>query len=194
MRYSKDHKAQTRKRILRVASEQFRRHGYDGVSIDTLMEACGLTRGGFYGHFRSKQALYRAALAGEHGFVNLLRARDATDTLGLAVQAEQVVSDYLAPDHRSRVIRGCTLASLAMETARAGAPAQRGYAKALRELVAEFERGLDQPKNLDERALAAAAACIGGLLVSAACAADHELSDAVSAAARNTAADLLEQN
>jgi TetR/AcrR family transcriptional repressor of nem operon len=191
MRYPKEHKEATRRRILATAAELFRRHGYDGVSIDRLMDACGLTRGGFYGHFRSKRDLYRAVLGGEHGFLNLMRARGAEDVEGLARQAEQVVCDYLAPAHRKRVVRGCTLASLAIDTARAGAPAQRTYAGVVRELAAEFGRGLEGARPLDERALAALVACVGGLMVAAACGADRELSDAISEAARKAALGAL---
>lgn len=202
MRYPKDHKIRTRERILTVAAGLFRRHGYDGVSIDTLMEACGLTRGGFYGHFASKQALYRAVLEGRHGLTELLRDRKAADPAALAAQAECIVSDYLEPAHRSRVIRGCSLASLAMDTSRTGAAAQKAYARAVRELADELRRGMDDPgkprersrrdlSRMEENAMAAIATCVGGLLLSSACAADRDLSDAISAAARKRTSELL---
>jgi TetR/AcrR family transcriptional repressor of nem operon len=65
MAYSINHKARTKQRILKAASQLFSAKGYDGTSIDEIMRACGLTRGGFYAHFSSKGQLYRDALV--HG-------------------------------------------------------------------------------------------------------------------------------
>jgi TetR/AcrR family transcriptional regulator, transcriptional repressor for nem operon len=62
MAYSEKHKASTRLRILEAANRLFAANGYDGTSIDEIMGACGLTRGGFYAHFSSKGQLYREAL------------------------------------------------------------------------------------------------------------------------------------
>ena len=61
MRYGREHKARTRARILASAARLFASRGYGGASIDDVMRDCGLTRGGFYAHFRSKAALYREA-------------------------------------------------------------------------------------------------------------------------------------
>src|SRR3954447_25446538 len=57
MRYSSEHKKQTRRRILDAAAILFRRHGIDGVGVDAIMREAGLTHGGFYGHFASKEEL-----------------------------------------------------------------------------------------------------------------------------------------
>jgi TetR/AcrR family transcriptional repressor of nem operon len=62
MAYSNGHKARTRQRILEAANRLFTSKGYEGTSIDEIMHACGLTRGGFYAHFSSKGQLYRDAL------------------------------------------------------------------------------------------------------------------------------------
>jgi TetR/AcrR family transcriptional repressor of nem operon len=62
MAYSAKHKASTRTRILEAANRLFAANGYDGTSIDEIMRACGLTRGGFYAHFSCKGQLYRDAL------------------------------------------------------------------------------------------------------------------------------------
>ena len=187
MRYPEDHKQQTRERVVRTAARLFRRHGYRAVSIDRVMEATGLTRGGFYRHFDSKAALYREVIASEHDFIERLRAREAEDTAGLGREGRQIARDYLAPEHRSQVIRGCTLASLVMDTARGDRASQRRYASALRELAAEFGRGLPDAKPLDDRALAAAIACVGGLLLSSASVADEALAHAIARVATREA-------
>jgi protein phosphatase len=74
--------AQTRTRILDTAARLFREHGVDGVGIDAIMEAAGLTRGGFYGHFDSKEDLFEEVLRRKADFVVRLRARKReTETL-----------------------------------------------------------------------------------------------------------------
>src|SRR5215510_6633107 len=63
MRYAKEHKAETRQKILEAAGRLFREHGYDGVGVDAIMAEVGLTAGGFYSHFKSKQALFAEAMS-----------------------------------------------------------------------------------------------------------------------------------
>ena len=65
MRYGSEHKSRTRQRILASAAKLFAARGFAGVSIEDLMRDCGLTRGGFYAHFKSKAVLYREA-TGHH--------------------------------------------------------------------------------------------------------------------------------
>jgi len=191
MRYDKTHKAQTRQTITAEAARLFRMHGYEGLSIDELMASVGLTRGGFYNHFSSKAALYAAALGEEHEFITRMQARDAKDTTALGTQGAEVASNYLKAEHRDGIITGCSLAALAMETARADAQAQEEYAAAVRTLCAEFERGLPNSKQVDKRALAVIATCVGGLLVSSACRADPALADAISQAANEQVERIL---
>lgn len=163
MRYESDHKERTRERILTEARRLFRRRGYEGVSLDAVMRAAGLTRGGFYKHFRSKRDLFACAMEHEADFVARMRAREARSPSGLRREAMEVVRGYLHPDHREPVGRGCDLAALSVDVARASRPARRHHTEKLRALVAEFERGLDTADSPDPRALRAIALCVGGL-------------------------------
>ncbi|WP_417593748.1 TetR/AcrR family transcriptional regulator [Parasphingorhabdus sp.] len=63
MPYSAEHKRRTRTKIVEAARILFNRHGFENVTIDQIMDAAGLTRGGFYNHFKNKQALYGEAVA-----------------------------------------------------------------------------------------------------------------------------------
>lgn len=184
MRYSPEHKERTRRRIVREARRLFRRHGYDGVGVDAIMASADLTRGGFYGHFRSKAALFAEAMDGEHDFIERLRARDGRTLRELSEQALAVVAGYLAPENRTRVARGCSIAALSTDTARAGRRARGAYGAAVRDLAAELARGLPEPQHDDPRALASIALCVGGLLVSRAVG-DAQLADRISAACRD---------
>ena len=73
MGYSSEHKDRTRERVVTAAGRLFRRYGYNGVGIDEIMAAAGLTRGGFYAHFKSKHDLFAAALAEELELARQLR-------------------------------------------------------------------------------------------------------------------------
>jgi TetR/AcrR family transcriptional repressor of nem operon len=184
LRYRPEHKERTRRRILGQAGRLFRRHGYAGVGIDTIMAAARLTRGGFYGYFRSKADLFAQVLGGEHDLIERLRAREGTTQAELTTQAVEVVEGYLHPDHREQVGRGCYLASVSPDVARAGGAARRAYGAKLEELAAELARGLPGADARDPRALASLALCVGGLVLARAVE-DDGLSRALLAAARD---------
>jgi len=168
MRYAPEHKARTRRRILREAGRLFRRNGYRGVGIDRIMARARLTRGGFYAHFPSKAALFAAVVDEGTDFVQRLRDARAERRSGDPEGACEVVSAYLDPANRDKVARGCTLASLTQDVARTDSAAKAAYARRVEELAAELERHL--PTELDSgvrhsRALAVVALCVGGITV-----------------------------
>src|SRR5271163_4233730 len=99
MRYPKDHKVKTRRRIVETAARAFREHGLEGVGVADLMAQAGLTHGGFYAHFASKDALVEAAC--RHGIATTVetldfRARNAPPGDGLRA----IVRAYLSRAHR----------------------------------------------------------------------------------------------
>jgi TetR/AcrR family transcriptional repressor of nem operon len=183
MRYRPEHKEMTRERIIDAAGELFRRHGYDGVGIDQIMSAARLTRGGFYGYFNSKSALFAQVIRAEHGFNAMLARRSGGTTAELGQQAQEIVEGYLHPDNRAEIGAGCSMASLSVDVARAGEPAQDAFSLKLRDLAAEFARGLDDAGELDARALTAMALCVGGAVLARA-ANDEDLVNRLSEACR----------
>ena len=102
MRYSQDHKAQTHQRIIEEASARFRRDGIGATGLQPLMKALGLTHGGFYGHFRSKDDLIAQML--EH---RCQRLREAPEDLDL------ILDTYLSPALCDDPARGCHIPVLA---------------------------------------------------------------------------------
>lgn len=182
MRYPRKHREEKRREILRAAAHLFRRHGYDGTGIDEIMEACGLTRGGFYGYFDSKEQLFAETMTGEHDFISRLESREGTTAADLREQALEVIDGYLGPENRERVVRGCSIAALAVDAGRHPAAGET-YAAAVRQLAAEMGRGLSDVETTDDpRALACIALCVGGLLVSHATT-DEELASSIESAA-----------
>jgi TetR/AcrR family transcriptional regulator, transcriptional repressor for nem operon len=113
MRYAPEHNAATRERILDAASRLFREHGIAAVGLAKIMAEAGLTVGTFYTHFKSKEALLRAAL---------LRALDTRhEQIEQALtegDLETLVRTYLSPSHRDAAGKGCPVAALAPEVAR----------------------------------------------------------------------------
>jgi TetR/AcrR family transcriptional regulator, transcriptional repressor for nem operon len=114
VRFAKGHKEETRQRIIEVASAMFRREGVEAVGIAGLMAEAGLTHGGFYAHFHSKEELVREAMlsAFEHSRLR----QDAGHTKAAAL--ENFVRSYLRPAHRDAPERGCAVAALVGEIGR----------------------------------------------------------------------------
>ena len=117
MRYSVEHKAQNHENILSVAARSFREHGGDSSGIGTVMKKVGLTKGGFYRHFKSKDDLFVEAVArafDEMGRGMLEIAKSAPEGQALRPMIEY----YLSARHANSPGTGCVVAALAPELAR----------------------------------------------------------------------------
>src|SRR5690348_5597252 len=117
MRYSPEHKAQNHENILSIAARSFRERGADGSGIGTVMKKVGLTKGGFYRHFRSKDDLFVEAVSralDEMGKNMLEVAKSAPE--GQALKA--IIERYLSPQHASSPGTGCVLSAMGPELAR----------------------------------------------------------------------------
>jgi TetR/AcrR family transcriptional regulator, transcriptional repressor for nem operon len=130
MPYSKAHKAHTRAKIVAAAAHAFRQDGLSGAGIPQVMRQAGLTHGGFYAHFESKDELVAEACTS--GFTEsterLLRkaARTAPDkALGTIITA------YLSPSHRDSPDSGCMIPALAGDIARAPADVRAAFTRGL---------------------------------------------------------------
>ena len=115
MRYGKDHRETTNKRITDIAARRFRKEGLQAVGIAGLMSDAGLTHGGFYSHFKSKEDLTIKALAHAlEGSLARLDANARNNNGGL----EALVSAYLHPIHRDEPENGCAIAAIGPELSR----------------------------------------------------------------------------
>ena len=186
-RYSADHKARTRKRIVRAAARRFRKRGYGAAGVDEVMEAAGLTAGGFYLHFDSKRELLaetlQLALAQLKG--TLLAG---TDELPDLQRLRAVVGRYLSREHRDHPADGCALPALASEIAREGPPARKALEEYVVSLVELLAPRMPAGPGLspDDRVLATVALLTGGLLLARAVD-DPELSERILRASRRLA-------
>jgi TetR/AcrR family transcriptional repressor of nem operon len=126
------------------AGQVFRQQGYDAASVGAVMSDAGLTHGGFYAHFTSKEDLLREVMTHDHGFIRLLARRVPSTLAAWRRQTAQVFADYLHPDHLAEVSAGCSFAALTGDAARAGEPVRVGYRLAWWRLVGEVLRGPKQ--------------------------------------------------
>jgi AcrR family transcriptional regulator len=140
MRYPSNHKAETRQRIIDEASQRLRKDGIEGTGLVPLMKALGLTHGGFYAHFDSKDALVQAALEAA-----ATQALDKWRGAKAPAQLRALIDDYLSAQHRDQPGRGCALPTLAAELGLRGTPSPTadtlaaGLAEALAPVRVECE-------------------------------------------------------
>lgn len=140
MPYSDEHTRRTRQRIVRAAAHAFRQQGLAGVSIPALMRRAGLTHGGFYAHFASKDALIASSFAegfGESAERLLDQGADQGADRGEGRSTEEtlsrVIRAYLSRAHRDAPDTGCVVPALTAEVARASGEVRAGFTAALRD-------------------------------------------------------------
>src|ERR1700693_5622748 len=116
MGYSKAQKAKTHERIVKLASKRCREEGLAGIGIAELMKEAGLTVGGFYKHFDSRDHLVAEAV--DSAFGGWKRRVDAAKSSASPVSYEELIDDYLNEAHRDNPGTGCAFSALAPEIAR----------------------------------------------------------------------------
>jgi TetR/AcrR family transcriptional regulator, transcriptional repressor for nem operon len=165
MKVSREQAAANREHILDVATASFRERGFDGIGVADLMRAAGLTHGGFYGHFASKEDLIAQASA--RGV-----ARSVTRWQQLAQRCPDnplaaIAANYLSPRHCGDPGSGCTLAALGSDLARQPVSVRHGVTDGLRAsfaLLAGIVSGKSKAAKRD-RAMATYASLVGGILL-----------------------------
>jgi TetR/AcrR family transcriptional repressor of nem operon len=139
MRYEPEHKTQTRNRIVRNAARKLRAEGLSGPGVASVMKASGLTVGGFYKHFQSKDELLIEAIA--QGFSDSSeKIRSSLQSVRHEDRWKQLVRLYLSTEHCDRPDTGCPVAALATEIARAKPSVRKQIAGLIKDWV-EFMPG-----------------------------------------------------
>jgi TetR/AcrR family transcriptional repressor of nem operon len=138
VRYSNEHKAETRQRVLKEAAREIRAKGPDGVGVAGVMARAGLTHGGFYAHFPSKDALVAEAIGTMFEGARRRAAQlEASDDPRGALGA--YVDFYLSPAHRDSREHGCPLPALSGDFARAEAPVRERFGVGVAGLMTRLE-------------------------------------------------------
>jgi TetR/AcrR family transcriptional repressor of nem operon len=180
VRVTREQAAANREKILEVAGALFRERGFDGIGVADIMKRAGLTHGGFYGHFASKDDLaaeITARVLGRSGWMERL-----TETERPSVA--DVVRQYLSPRHRDDPGRGCLLAALGSDVVRQPRSVRRAFTEGLRLRVDALGRLMPgrSAGARRQKAIATMAGLVGALILSRAVD-DPKISDEILEAA-----------
>jgi len=175
MRYSKDHKQETRERIVRTAARRFREDGVEAVGVAALMADAGLTHGGFYAHFPSKEALVAAACAEGFG-ESQARLRKTIERRPAGERLAAMAEAYLSPGHRDHPGQGCIAAAIGPEIARHPTETRAEFTRGLHDLVEMAETAIIADGGDPAKAPQAVATMVGALILARG-AADKDLSN-----------------
>jgi TetR/AcrR family transcriptional repressor of nem operon len=184
MKVSREQAAENRDRIVEVAGRLFRERGFDGVGVANLMKAAGLTHGGFYGHFESKEDL--AVEACERVLARTAELWPAIVAKNPEAPLKGLLDRYLTTRHRDRPGEGCIYAALASDVARRDSPAlRRAFTTALRPWIDTLVRIVPgrSRRARRQKAIVCLSTMVGALILARAVD-DAELSDEILAAAR----------
>ena len=161
MRYRSEHKHQTRAKIVNAAARVLREQGPDRLGIAEVMASVGLTHGGFYAHFPSKDALVEEALAAMFAEARLtgtpldLALADAGADVRAALRG--FLAGYLSPAHRDQTQAGCPLPVMAGESGRGAGPTRDHFSRGLQRITTTVTVALQRMGHGDPSAMARAA-------------------------------------
>jgi TetR/AcrR family transcriptional repressor of nem operon len=178
MRGSKAQAAENRDRIVAAAAQAFRQRGFDGIGIAELMRSVGLTHGGFYGHFASKEELM--ALACRRAVADMLAVWRARVEAAPGDPTTAIAAPYLAAGHRDAPGDGCLMAALGPEAARSAPPVREAVTECLGDVLDTIAGQMPGPEAPDRRrqAIRLFASLVGAMVVARAVD-DPALSDEV---------------
>jgi TetR/AcrR family transcriptional repressor of nem operon len=165
MRVSREQFLENREKILKAAARLFRERGFEEVGVAEVMQAAGMTHGGFYGHFKSKDDLIAEATGcSAQSFVDLWERIVAAEG---AKALPTIASLYLGDAHLQAPGSGCQIAALGPEIARRSAEDRAGVTDGVKRLIAVLEKVSPgkTPAERHKRALAAYASWVGAMVL-----------------------------
>src|SRR3954452_20926372 len=186
MRYLKDHKVRTRKRIVEKASCGLRRKGANGLSVVALMKLAGLTHGGFYSHFASRDALVEEAFARAMEKTAFRWSKLASE-IPIETRFDAIVMAYLSARHRDDQAHGCALPALAADIGRSTKKARCTFANKLEAMIEVVARQLpNKPPDAARQIATSAIATMMASIVLARAVGRDRLPDEILQAGRKT--------
>jgi len=156
MKVSREQIAENRQNILNAAGRLFREHGFEKVTVAEVMKAAGLTHGGFYGYFTSKDDLIAQALA------NVIGGSTTT-----ALDLDRFTNTYLSPQHCNDVAGGCPTAALGGEMCRQTPEARAAVTQGLRRQIERLASSAPggNPSEKRQHAIGSWAAMVGAVIM-----------------------------
>jgi TetR/AcrR family transcriptional regulator, transcriptional repressor for nem operon len=173
---SREQATENRRTIVAAAAKLFRERGVDGVGVAELMKAAGFTQGGFYNHFKSKEALVAEVIATEmsKGATKMVRMLHRAAPKAEA-RLEKEINHYLSRGHRSDIESGCPVAGFSGDTPRLSVEARSQFALGLDDLIsilagliaeAPSNPGKPDRRTLREQAISLCSQMVGALVLS----------------------------
>ena len=166
MRVTRAQAAENHQRVIDVASQLFKEHGFDGIGLTDLMKAAGLTQGGFYKQFASKEDLVASACAhaieqGKERWLNV------TSAAGEA-QLQALVKFYLSAGHRDEIADGCPVVALASSASRRSSDVREKFEAGINAHLDILDRCLSsaEAEQNRDKSMAALSMMVGALLLS----------------------------
>jgi TetR/AcrR family transcriptional repressor of nem operon len=165
MKVSREQAAENRERIVQVAAKLFRERGFDGIGVADLMKAAGLTHGGFYGHFASKEDL--AAEASGRALEETLQYWSTAIEKTPDEAFLKIINRYLSEGHRDAPGRGCLVAALGSDVGRQARPVRRVVTDGINAFIEQLMQLVPGKSKAARRrqALADFAAMVGAVTI-----------------------------
>jgi len=187
MRYSREHKQETHERIVRKASVRLREKGAHGIGVADLMKEAGLTHGGFYAHFNSREALVIEAF-------NYAMDRSTERWRKMAEETPPekrfaaIVDSYLTALHRDDPGHGCAITALGPDIARESPKTRKAFAAKLDDMIEMMADQVPElPRKVARQQAIAALSTMAGALVLSRVAGSGEFSEEILGAGRAAA-------
>jgi TetR/AcrR family transcriptional repressor of nem operon len=166
LRYSPDHKARAREALLRASARSLKTSGFNGIGVDGLAAAAGVTSGAFYSNFPSKEAMLEAVMNAGLGEPFL----SDTDSATFAERRARLISfvhDYISADHSIDAAEGCVMPALSADVSRAQPPIKDAYQRKMTALVHRIAELLDgDASDRNRRAWSIVALMVGAIVIS----------------------------
>lgn len=165
MPYTPEHRARTKKKVINVARKQFNLNGFDGASIDQIMKAAGLSRGGFYHHFKDKEELFAAAV---DSFCNSLSdVAGAVETLSGHALIQAFMNGYLNETQLNPDEGHCPMIAVPSDVSRRGTEVKQSFQRVVEAMLNLFQGNLDVPSQNRNReiALTLCMISVGGMVL-----------------------------
>ncbi|MCA1389117.1 TetR/AcrR family transcriptional regulator [Bradyrhizobium sp. IC3123] len=187
MRYSREHKQETHDRIVKKASVRLREKGAHGIGVADLMKEAGLTHGGFYAHFDSREALVIEAFAYAMDR-SMEHWRKLTGEVAPEKRLALIAESYLSTLHRDNPGHGCSIPALGAEIARESPKTRKAFAGKLDEMIEGLTDTIpNMPRKAARKQAIATLATMAGTMLLARIAGSSELSDEMLKAGRDHA-------
>src|SRR5882724_9595216 len=164
MRYAQNHKQETREKVLKIAAKALREKGPEGVGVAEVMRSAGLTHGGFYAHFPSKDAFLTESL-NEILTQSTARRQELTKGLAPCEALAAYVDFYVSASHRDHPARGCPLVALNSELPRQSKKFRAAFDKGAKRLVDWLAQSMEAAgiQNSDKVSVSTLSAMVGAV-------------------------------